>query len=651
MKVLIVENNPTERALLEEQIYLLGHEVTACVTAKIALEYYQKTCYSLIVVALRLPDMDGVEFCRQIRSLPQREPSMILAITSHDEPEKLQAAIEAGADDYLIKPIDPNLLKLRLMIIERQIQCLAKHLEAEEALRASQTYAGNIIESSLDMIIAVDLDRYIVEFNKAAQKTFGYRLEEVLGRHVDILYADKTEALNISQTTLEQGQCIREIFNIRENGEIFPCLLCASILRDAYGKPIGIMGISRDITEQKRVEEALRVSQEYATNIIESSLDMIIAVDMERRIVEFNKAAQETFGYHPEEVLGKHVNMLYADETESSATSLATTEQGQCVREIHNKRKNGEIFPCLLSASILQDGQGDPVGFMGISRDITKRKQSEEALKKAHAELERQNVELTRASKLKDEFLSVMSHELRTPLTAILCQWELLQEKLYGTLNNRQLAAVESIGESSHQLLALINDILDFSKISQGKLELEIAPVPVETLCQASLQAITQQARKKHLKISLMVDKNVMTIQADESRLKQVLLNLLGNAVKFTHKSGEVGLEVQGDTEQRIVRFTVWDTGIGIAEEDKERLFQPFVQLDSSLSREYTGAGLGLSMVCHIVNMHGGSISVESEVGKGSRFTVSLPWKTTDASTTHIEDYQPQSADLESSAV
>jgi signal transduction histidine kinase len=165
------------------------------------------------------------------------------------------------------------------------------------------------------------------------------------------------------------------------------------------------------------------------------------------------------------------------------------------------------------------------------------------------------------------------------------------------------------------------------------------------------LQVITQQARKKHLKISLMIDKNVTTIQADESRMKQVLLNLLGNAVKFTHKSGEVGLEVQGDTEQRVIHFTVWDTGIGIAEEDKERLFQPFVQLDSSLSREYTGAGLGLSMVCHIVNMHGGSISVESEVGKGSRFTVSLPWKTPDASTTHSEDYQPQTADLESSVV
>ncbi len=500
MNALIVADNPVERELLEEQVYLLGHTVTVCATAKIALKHYQQMIYPLVIVDLNLPDMDALEFCRRIRSFQQEEHSLILVIASIDKLEKIQAAIEAGVDDYLNKPLDKRLLKLRLTMLDRQI----KHKQALEVLRKSQTYAGNIIESSLDMIIAVD---------------------------------------------------------------------------------------------------------------------------MERRIVEFNKAAQKTFGYRAEEVLGKHVTMLYANENEASIIARIITKQGRCVHEILNRRKNGEIFPCLLSASILLDAQGNPVGFMGISRDITERKRAEEALKKAHAELEQQNVELARASKLKDEFLSTMSHELRTPLTIILGQSELLQERMYGTLNNRQLEALESIGKSSHHLLKLIDDILDFSKISQRKLKLEIASVFIEKLCQDSLQSIVQLAHEKQLEISSMVDRNVTVIQADERRLRQALSNLLDNAVKFTPEGGKIGLEVQGDARQRVVHFTIWDTGIGISEEDREQLFQPFVQLDSGLSRKYRGIGLGLSIAFHIVNMHSGTISVKSEMGKGSRFTVSLPWE------------------------
>lgn len=503
MKTLIVEHNPTERALLEEHIYVSEHEVTACATAKIALESCQQMFYPLIVMDLELPDMKGVEFCRQIRDLYQGKNNVILVITSYTSLEDLQAAIEAGADDYLLRPIDINLLKVRLTIIERQLHYLTKHRQTEEALRISQTYAGNIIESSLDMIIAVDNERRIIEFNQAAQKAFGYRLEEVLGKHIDMLYADKIESDTVPRMMVEQGRYVQEIYN---------------------------------------------------------------------------------------------------------------------------KRKNGEIFPCLLSASILRDAQGNQVGFMGISRDITKRKQAEEALRKAHAELEQQNVELVRASKLKDEFLSVMSHELRTPLTVILSQAELLQEGLYGRLNKKQLEAVESIGKSGHRLLGLVNDILDFSKINQGEFELTIASVSVEEVCQTSLQAISEQAQEKQLKILSTVDRSVTIIRADEARLRQVLLKLLGNAVKFTNEGGEIGLEVHGDPEQHIVHFIVWDTGIGIAKEDQEYLFQPFVQLNRGLTREYVGTGLGLSMVGHIVNMHGGNITVESEVGKGSRFTVLLPW-------------------------
>jgi signal transduction histidine kinase len=172
----------------------------------------------------------------------------------------------------------------------------------------------------------------------------------------------------------------------------------------------------------------------------------------------------------------------------------------------------------------------------------------------------------------------------------------------------------------------LINDILDLAKIEAGKAELDRNSVNVAAVCKSSLRLIQPTALQKRINVTATIDDAVTTIQADTRRLKQILVNLLANAVKFTPDGGAIGLEVLGDPVQQVVRFTIWDTGIGIAPEDRARLFQPFVQLDSRLVRENTGTGLGLALVYRMTEMHGGSVSVESAVGYGSRFTVTLPW-------------------------
>jgi signal transduction histidine kinase/DNA-binding response OmpR family regulator len=275
--------------------------------------------------------------------------------------------------------------------------------------------------------------------------------------------------------------------------------------------------------------------------------------------------------------------------------------------------------------------------YQQAQHEIAERQRAEAALEKERvllarrveertAELSAANAELARASRLKDEFLASMSHELRTPLNAVLGLSEALQEQVYGPLNEKQLKSLRTIEESGRHLLSLINDILDVSKIEAGKLGLEIASVSVEPICQASLRLIKQTAHKKQIEVIFTFDSAVTTIQADGRRLKQILVNLLSNAVKFTPEGGTVGLEVVGDTEREVVHFAIWDMGIGISQEEMEWLFQPFVQLDSSLSRQYTGTGLGLTLVRRLTELHGGGISLESEVGKGSRFTVSLPW-------------------------
>ncbi len=269
--------------------------------------------------------------------------------------------------------------------------------------------------------------------------------------------------------------------------------------------------------------------------------------------------------------------------------------------------------------------------------EIDERQRAEEALKEERAllaqrveertlELSQANVELVRASRLKDEFLAGMSHELRTPLNAILGSAEILQMEVFGPLSEKQLKFSKTIEESGGHLLSLINDILDLSKVEAGKVELEIRPVSVDSICQASMRLVKQQAHKKELQLSYNLDDSVRMISADERRLKQILVNLLSNAVKFTPEGGKVGLEVTGNAEAEVIHFTVWDTGIGISQEDMPRLFQPFVQLDSDLSRKYTGTGLGLSLVSRMTELHGGSVSVKSEPGQGSRFIISLPW-------------------------
>jgi PAS domain S-box-containing protein len=275
--------------------------------------------------------------------------------------------------------------------------------------------------------------------------------------------------------------------------------------------------------------------------------------------------------------------------------------------------------------------------FQRLQTELDERRQAEENIRLLNANLEkrvlertadlsRANTNLAQASRSKDDFLASMSHELRTPLSAILTLTESMQEGTYGTLSERMVKPVQIITESGQHLLNLINDILDISKIEAGKLEAQIATLDVETLCQSSLRLVRNQAFKKNQHIEFDFDPRVSVMQADPRLMKQMLVNLLINAIKFTHENGQIGLVVRGHPSENILKFTVWDTGIGIDTTHAHRLFQPFVQADSGLARQYGGTGLGLSLVYRMAELQGGGIYLESVPGEGSRFTVSMPW-------------------------
>ncbi len=263
-----------------------------------------------------------------------------------------------------------------------------------------------------------------------------------------------------------------------------------------------------------------------------------------------------------------------------------------------------------------------------LEQELADRQIAQARLEECNQQLAMSNEELTRSTRLKDEFLTNMSHELRTPLNAILGMAEGIQEGIFGVPSPAQIQAVKTIEDSSNHLLALINDILDLAKIGTGQSELELTPTDLCELCTSSLVFVKQQAIKKQIRLQIQLPPRLPNISIDERRIRQVLINLLNNAVKFTPIGGHIALNVtveSDNTSSSLIRLAVIDTGIGINSADLHKLFQPFIQIDSALNRQYNGAGLGLALVKGIVEMHGGSVQVRSEVGIGSQFIVDLP--------------------------
>lgn len=285
---------------------------------------------------------------------------------------------------------------------------------------------------------------------------------------------------------------------------------------------------------------------------------------------------------------------------------------------IHGNDEAGELLQALKT---MQDS-------VATSQERLKQEQSQlaERVERRTRALNIANAELARAAKTKDMFLATMSHELRTPLTTIMGLTEMLQDQLYGPVNSGQGRSLATIQESSRHLLTLINDILDVAKVESGKMVLKWDYLPVDQLAEASLRMVRQPANSKHHQLKQHIDPAIQLIHGDGRRLKQLLVNLLGNAIKFTPEGGTIGLDISARDDNRAIEICVWDNGIGIEQEQQSHLFEPFVQLDNDSTRRYSGTGLGLTLVKRMTELHGGQVGVESTPGVGSRFTITLPW-------------------------
>ena len=395
----------------------------------------------------------------------------------------------------------------------------------------------------------------------------------------------------------------------------------------------------QEITERRQAEEKLRASEEQYRRIVETSQEGVFVFDANWQLSFANAQFQQILGYAPGELLGKPIDdiILQEDKTAHEKRKARQMAGIKGVYENAYRRKDGTAVWLQISISPLIE-KGKLVGSFGMATDITERKLAEEQLLTLNAQLEERvrertlelhqtNIELEDANRAKDEFLAMMSHELRTPLNSILGLSESLLEQRRDPLSDYQQKSLEIVQASGQHLLELINDILDLSKLDAGKFDIYPQVVEVASLCQSSLTFVKQQAIQKSILLACQEDEAVSKIYADPRRLKQILVNLLTNAVKFTPEHGTVTLQIHADAARNRIQFSVIDTGIGIAAESMNRLFQPFVQVDSSLNRQFEGTGLGLVLVQKLIDLHGGSVEVESEVGRGSRFTINLPWE------------------------
>jgi PAS domain S-box-containing protein len=366
-------------------------------------------------------------------------------------------------------------------------------------------------------------------------------------------------------------------------------------------------------------------------DLLDAAPDAIIEVDADGKILLLNGMTEALFGYSREELLGQSVELLIPEELRAGHVSNRRHYLAQPLTRpmgsglsLRGRRKDGSCFPVEISLSPVKSADG--LGVTAIIRDISERKRAEEQFQamqeKYTRELLARNEEIERADRLKSEFLSSVSHELRTPLHTIIGFSELLAEELKGPLNNDQRRFVGHIHRDSLHLLDLINQILDLSKIEAGRLELRRESFAVSHATEEVLSSIRPHGEAKAIRIDTNVD-SAITIAADRLRFKQILLNLLSNAVKFTPENGRIC--VDGSHRDGCVEMSVSDNGVGIPTEQQEYVFDKFHQVQETAKGASTGTGLGLAITKALVELHGGSIWLESQPGKGSRFAFRIP--------------------------
>ena len=549
---------------------------------------------------------------------------------------------EIPIDDHVspIRMKDGEILGIVLVFHD-----ITERRKTEEALRQSEEKYRTIVETAAEGIWTLDADLNTSFVNQKMSEILGYRQDEMMGRSFYDFMDEEGKILMEERFNSRRkgmkGNYEHKYYN--KDGTPVWVMVHATPLMDNNGIFAGTVGMFTDITDRKKAVELLYESEQRWATTLASIVDAVIATDVSGMITFMNSEAESLTGWNQAEALNQPVHMVLKviDETtgqeiENMVEKVIT--EGKVVGFSTNSillSRNGKKTAIDHSGATIKTENCQITGVVLIFRDITERKSAEkvtknyskhleEKVKKRTAQLEKAKERAESADKLKTAFLLNMSHELRTPLNSIIGFSGILIQQIPGPLNEEQIKQLKMVQTSGRHLLSLINDILDISRIDAGELKPHYEIFDIHEVIDEVLRLLQPFASSKGLFINFIKTPGISQIECDRKRISQILINLVNNAVKFT-EAGSVVIQVRHDID--IVVIDVSDTGIGIKEEDKEKLFNPFLQLENNLVRKFEGSGLGLSISKKLIDMLHGSITVKSEYGKGSTFTIVLPVK------------------------
>jgi PAS domain S-box-containing protein len=485
-----------------------------------------------------------------------------------------------------------------------------------------------IVANSDDAIISKRLDGVITSWNAAAERLFGYSAKEAIGQSITMLIpADRLDEEPKIIERLKRGERVDhfETKRRRKDGSLVDISLTISPVTNPDGTIIGASKIARDISERKQAEEALRESEERFRTLFEHGPVAVYSCDSSGVIRDFNRRAAELWGRAPavgdtDERFCGSFKMFRPDGTfmphercpmaEVLSGAIPYVHEG----EVHIERPDGSRVVVIVAIRPLKNQQGEITGAINCFYDITERKRMEEALRESEERYRD-------ADRRKSEFLAMLSHELRNPLAPVRNAVEIL--RLAGGDEIVQ-AASETMERHVSHLVRMVDDLLDVNRISRGKIELRRSRVELSAIVQQAAEVVRPICENRGHELSVTIPPHPIYLDADPSRLAQVLGNLLNNACKFTNAGGRITLTVEQQADHVVIRVS--DNGVGIASDQLARIFDMFMQVDTSLERSISGLGIGLALVKNLVELHGGTIEAHSDgIGQGSEFVLRLP--------------------------
>lgn len=601
------------------------------------LELCRRVNPDAILLDFRLPDINGLEFLSELKTQTGKTKLPVVMLTGQGNEAIAVAAMKGGAHDYLVKRgITPENLRLAIHnALEREH--LKKQLEeSQERLRLLES----VVVNANDAVIVTEttpLDEpgpRILYVNEAFTRMTGYTQDEVVGQSPRLLQGPKTNRATMARmrAALRARQPIEvELINYRKDGSEFWVEVSITPVTDATGDNTHFIAIQRDITERKQAEELLRQSQHFIQRIADTTPNILYLYDLiEQRTVYVNHQITELLGYTPETIheMGTALfqHLMHPDDLARLPEYFKQfygTQDGDIFEfECRMRHINGEWrWFCSRDTVFTKTANGLPHQLLGTAQDITERKHSEVERTQLLAREQDARTAAEAANQAKDKFLAMVSHELRNPLSAILAYAQLLQTRKLDD-QSFMVRALENIERNAKLQARLINDLLDISRITSGTLRLNRVPVDLAGVIESVIDTMRLIAQAKAIKIESVLEPRVGYVLGDVDRLQQIIGNLVSNAIKFTPEGGYIHVQLKCLEERILVQVS--DTGQGISADFLPHVFDPFLQ--AAHTGRQGGLGLGLAIVRHLVELHGGTIQAESPgEGQGATFTIELP--------------------------